>query len=428
MIYGGDHAVDAHPDRAMIAPDARYRRGSAGYRRISAAMFASGLATFALLHSSQAVLPLLSTAFSVPPATASLTVSVATGTLALGVIPVSVLSERFGRRRVMLTAIFVAIGLGLLTSMCPAFAVLLVVRSLQGLALAGLPAVTVAYLAEEIHPDSLAGSVGMVIGGNSLGGLAGRLLAGAVGDLAGWRAGLAAVGVLALGCGVAFAILLPRQRHFQAASLDVKEVIGGLRRHLGDTVLLRSFALGGLVMAAFSTLYNYLGYRLTRPPFSLPQAVVGLVFLAFLAGTASSATAGRLTERVGPRLVLLGAVLVGMVGTALTLSGLLVVILAGVVLHTVGFFGAHSVASGLVGRRAVTARAQASSMYTLTYYVGASIGGWVGGFGYQFADWPGVVCYLLALLGLAVGLAASLKQVSGPPAPAPEADGGRLGA
>ena len=375
-------------------------------------MFASGVATFALLHNAQAVLPALSEAFGVSPAGASLTVSCATGALALGVIPISVLSERFGRVLVMTTAISLATLLGLVTPLCHTFPQLLLARGLQGLAVAGLPAVTIAYLGEEIHRDSLPGAVGTLIAGNAIGGLAGRLLAGAVADLVDWRAGMASVGVLALGCVVVFVALLPRQRNFRKAQIDLSGLLSGLGRHLANAQMLRLYAVACVLMGTFSTLYNYVGYRLVSPPFSLAPGVVGLVFLAYLAGTASSAVAGRLAERVGPRLVLVAGAAICMAAAVLTLPNSLAAILGGVLALTVGFFAAHSAASGWVGRLASTARAQASALYTLSYYVGASVGGWAGGLVYERKGWLGVVAYLQVLLALAIVTGVS----SAPPA------------
>jgi len=194
--------------------------------------------------------------------------------------------------------------LGLLMPLAPSFGALAGLRALQGVALAGVPAVAMAYLADEIHPSALAGAVGTFVAGNGLGGLAGRMLAAAATDLGGWRLGMAAVSALSVGCTVAFALLLPKQRH------GVRAVgSGALRRHLADAMLRRLYVTGFVLMGGFVTVYNYLSYRLLRPPFELPPVLVGLIFLAYLVGTAASAAAGRLADRHGPRPVLVGAVL-----------------------------------------------------------------------------------------------------------------------
>ena len=74
---------------------------------------------------------------------------------------------------------------------------------------------------------------------------------------------------------------------------------------------------------------------------------------------------------------------------------------------TVGFFMAHSVASGWVGRLALQDRSHASSLYLLTYYMGASVLGSAGGWFWRWGGWPAVTGYCAAaMLGvLALGLA-----------------------
>ena len=286
--------------------DTRLRRGTPGFARVGVAMFAAGAAIFALLYSPQAVLPQLSADFQVSAASAGLTMSATTAALALAIVPASALSERWGRARVLGWAVTAAAVLGVLLPFSPTYGILLAVRALQGVAMAGMPAVAMAYLADEIHPSALAGAVGTFVAGNGLGGLSGRLLGGVVTDVGGWRLGLGAVSLLSVLCAVTFVILLRGlQTHPPAPATG-----GGVRVHLADPVLRRLFVAGFVLMGGFVTIYNYLSYRLLRPPFDLPPAVVGLIFLAYLAGTAASALAGRLADRRGARVVLVGSVLV----------------------------------------------------------------------------------------------------------------------
>ncbi|MBO0236913.1 hypothetical protein J0681_25135, partial [Vibrio parahaemolyticus] len=73
------------------------------------------------------------------------------------------------------------------------------------------------------------------------------------------------------------------------------------------------------------------------------------------------------------------AILLGIGGIALTLADNLLLIIAGIVVVTVSFFGAHSVASSWAGRRALSDRAQASAAYLCMYYLGSSLLGTAGG-------------------------------------------------
>src|SRR4029079_2612870 len=124
-------------------------RGSAEYRRLLAALFCAGVATFAQLYSPQAVLPLISTDLHVGSATAALTISASTVGLALGVIPWSTLADRIGRVKAMTISVGLATPVGLLVPFAPTYEALLAGRFVEGLFVGGVPAIAVAYLTEE---------------------------------------------------------------------------------------------------------------------------------------------------------------------------------------------------------------------------------------------------------------------------------------
>lgn len=382
--------------------------GTAGYRRLTGALFAAGLATFAALYGTQAVLPALSADLGVSPAAAALTVSVTTGMLALSIIPASALSERFGRTPVMLVSATATTVIGLLLPASPTFAVLLMGRAAEGVALAGIPAVAMAFLAEEVHPGSLGSAMGRYIAGTTVGGLAGRLVASSVLDVSNWRIALLGSGAMTLVCTVLFAMLLPKSQFFVPKRVRVGTTLRILGMHLRNPVLLIMFGLGFLLMGGFVTVYNYLGYRLVAPPFGLPTAIAGLLFLLYLAGTVSSAVAGRLADRRGRGLVLIGAVTVTALGLALTVPDSLLTVIIGVGVFTAGFFAAHTVASGWVGAVALRDRAEASALYLFSYYLGSSVAGAAGGLAYQAGGWALTVHFVGALLAIALVLAAAM--------------------
>src|ERR1700751_3606853 len=186
----------------------RLRHTDPGMRRVRLGLFAAAFATFALLYAPQPLLPQIATTFRVSPAAASLAISAATFSVAIAVIPMSSLSEVFGRRRIMTVSAVAASVLGLAATMAPSLPVLIAIRVLQGLALAGVPAVAMAYLTEEVERGSLGRAMGLYIAGNSIGGLSGRIVAGALVDHGGWRVALAGVGGLSVTCAVVFALVL----------------------------------------------------------------------------------------------------------------------------------------------------------------------------------------------------------------------------
>ncbi|MFJ1599300.1 MFS transporter [Streptomyces sp. NPDC088261] len=384
-----------------LAPSDQLTPGGPGYRRMSLALFAAGIATFALLYSTQALLPAISADFGVTAGQASWTVSAATGALALFVLPLSALSERFGRRTLMTASLVVAVVVGLLVPFAPNLEWLVALRAVQGAALAGLPASAMAFLAEEVRPKALVAAIGLFVAGNSIGGMSGRILTGWVAQAWGWRAALAAVGLLAVACAVVFRALLPRARNFTSRTLSPRALARTVGAHLSDPLLLRLYAIGGLFMTVFGAVYTVIGYRLVADPFNLPQGVVGSVFVVYLVGTVSSAAAGRLVGRLGRRGALYLAVGTTTAGLLLSLADALAAVLLGLVLITAGFFAGHAVASSSVSRTAKSGRAQASALYQSSYYLGSSAGGTLGAIAFHTGGWAATVALgLLAVLGV----------------------------
>ncbi|MFB7457291.1 MFS transporter [Streptomyces sp. NPDC056188] len=389
-------AVASVPDS-----DSRMTPGGPGYRRMSLALFLAGVATFALLYSTQALLPLISGEFHVAAGDASWTVAAATGGLALFVLPASALSERFGRRTVMTASLAVAVVVGLLVPFAPSLGALVVLRALQGAALAGLPASAQAYLAEEVRPRALVTAIGLFVAGNSVGGMSGRVITGWVTQEWGWRVAVGVIGVIAVGCAVAFRLLLPAPRHFRAGSLRPRVLARSVRDHLADPLLRRLYAIGALFMTVFGGVYTAIGYRLTEAPFSLPQGIVGSIFLVYLVGTVSASTAGRLVGRLGRRGALYLAGATTAAGLLVSLVDSVALVLLGLVLITAGFFAGHAVASSAVSRTATHGRAQASALYQSAYYVGSSVGSTVGAMAFHAQGWPGTAGVgVLAVLGV----------------------------
>ncbi|MDX3152161.1 MFS transporter, partial [Streptomyces scabiei] len=369
------------------AVDTRVAPGGPGYRRMSLALFLAGVATFALLYSTQALLPLISDGFASTASAASWTVSAATGALALFVLPMSALSERFGRRTVMTASLVVAVTVGLLIPFAPSLGALVVLRAVQGAALAGVPASATAYLAEEVRPKALITAIGLFVAGNSVGGMSGRVVTGWVAQEWGWRVALGVLGVIAVGCAVAFRLLLPAPKHFVAGSLRPAVLARTVRAHLANPLLRRLYAIGALFMTVFGGVYTVIGYRLAGDPFSLPQGVIGSIFLVYLVGTVSASTAGKLIGRLGRRGTLYLAGATTAAGLLVSLSDSLPVVLLGLVLITAGFFAGHAAASSAVSHTAKEGRAQASALYQSAYYVGSSAGSTLGAIAFHAGGW-----------------------------------------
>lgn len=386
------------------------QKGTRAFHKANWALFLAGFITFANLYVTQPLLPTFSEAFDVSPAVASLSLSVTTFALAVSLIIVSSLSEAWGRKSLMTISIFAASVLTLALAFSPNFETILVLRVVQGIVFAGLPAIAMAYLGEEMEPASLGVAMGLYISGNSVGGLSGRVIIGTLTDHYNWHTGMIVLGGISLLVSLLFVWMLPSSKHFSARPLQLKALTKTLLQHLRDPSMLCLYGMGFLLMGSFVTLYNYIGFKLMAPPYNLSATIVGWIFVIYLVGTFSSAWFGSLADRYGRQRMLLLAIAIMLAGAIVTLNGLLTLKVIGITVFTFGFFAAHSIASGWVSKRASHDKAQASSLYLFFYYFGSSVGGTVGGVFWMKYGWMGVIVMIALFLFIACVLSFLLKR------------------
>jgi len=404
---------------APDAPISHTEKGTPRFTRTALALFAGGFATFALLYCVQPMMPMLSQAFGINAAQSSLILSLSTLTLAVGLLITGPISGAIGRKQVLVVSLLAAAVFTVGSALAPSWEGVLLMRALVGLALSGVAAVAMTYLSEEIHPHHLGLAMGLYIGGNAIGGMSGRLLSGVLVDYLSWHSVLGLMGGLALLAALLLWRLLPESRHFQPRPLRLRGLAQGYTLHFRDAGLPWLFLQGFLLMGSFVTLYNYIGYRLIAEPFHLSQTMIGLLAVLYLSGIYSSAQVGALADRFGRRRVFWLVIALMLAGVALTLFDRLPLVLPGMLLFTFGFFGAHSVASSWIGRRAQQARGQASSLYLFSYYLGSSIAGTLGGVFWHAAGWDGVGLFIASLLLIALAVALHLARLR--PLPEPQA-------
>ncbi|WGW11096.1 MFS transporter [Saxibacter everestensis] len=406
--------------------DGGYRKGSPELRRAGVALFLAGIATFAQLYSTQAILPELSRQFGITPADASLSVSVSTAGIGVGLLIAGPLSEVVGRTRLIHFSLFAAGAMAILCVFAPSWQWLLVGRGIEGLALAGLPAVAAVYLREEVHASLASSATGLYIAGTTFGGMAGRLISAGLtewGSRVGtsgwpipievWQLAVGGNAVLALGCAVACLVLLPASRRFVPAPRSIRHLARQSIRVFADPALLALYGIAALMMGAFVGVYNTIGFRLEAEPYLLSVGLAGLVFCVYPVGGVGSVIAGRLADRFGQRAIVPAAATITIIGLLLMAARPLPLIIVGIALMTAGFFAVHGVASGWVAARAgagVGGAGQAVAMYMLFYYLGSSVGGSAAGVAFSGFGWSGVTVLTVSLVGLALVLGLLLRR------------------
>jgi YNFM family putative membrane transporter len=379
--------------------DTYLHKGTPAYRRASIALFCCGFATFALLYCVQPLLPLFSQTFRIDAAASSWAVSAATIGVAVSLIPIGIASDRLGRKTLMAASQLLVVGLTLAVAFAPGWKSILVLRFLSGVALSGVPAVAMAYLGEEVEPQSLGSVMGLYIGGNAVGGMSGRLLTGILADATGsWRWAVGIVAALGLLAALTFIRFLPPSRRFEPAPAGrAGERLRGLLALFKEPTLPWLFAAGFMLMGAFVALFNITAYRLTAAPFKLGNTQVGAIFLVYLIGAPVSAWFGSMGDKHGRGRMMGVAAALMLAGLMVTLPNNLILIALGLAMVTGGFFGAQALASAWAGSRVPSARGQASSLYLFFYYLGPALFGAIAGRLWNAVGWTGVAIEIGAM-------------------------------
>ncbi|MEB1808652.1 MAG: MFS transporter [Bacillaceae bacterium] len=377
-------------------------KNHSSYYKTIIALFSGSFVSFMILYSMQTLIPVFSNEFEVTPAVASLALSITTGFLAVTMLVTAIVSDSTGRKRLMTWALLLSSILCILTAFSSNFTSLLVIRALQGIALAGFPGIAMTYVSEEFHPKTLGVVMGIYVSGTTLGGLSGRLITGVLTDWFSWQVAVGTIGGVSVLLSILFWTMLPVDIHSTRSKYTIKKLIPSLASQLKDRKLLALFIISFVLMGGFVTVYNYISFVLMAAPYSLSQTMIGLVFLIYLVGTFSSTYMGKVSDQLGKQQMLPVTISIMLVGAVLTLSSNLWLILLALAVFTFGFFGSHSIASSMVGQLATNYKSQAASLYLLCYYLGSSVIGTSSGIIWVKFEWTGIVLTICGLIFIAL--------------------------
>jgi YNFM family putative membrane transporter len=382
---------------------ARRQAGPADLR-LQAAVFAPVCAAFSNIYVTQPVLPVLQAEFASDLVTVSLTVSMVILGIALANLPFGSLADRVPIQPVVLTGGVVVALAGLVCALTHDLRVLIGARFLQGLFIPALTTTLAAHLARTLPAGRLGVAMGSYISATVLGGLGGRLLGGWLHPPLHWRYAFVSAAALMLTATVFALRWLPRGPAVHRPQAGAVGFLSLLRRW----DLLRLYLCAAGSFAVFSSVFNYLPFRLAGPPFALPTEIVTLVYLVYVIGIFMGPTAGRLGNRYGTGNTLLGGVAVLAGSLLLVLVPSTAAVVAGLVGVCTGFFTVHAGAVGALNRKLSQGQGRANALYVLFYYGGGWLGITMAGFAYDQGGWAAVVA--LALCLLAVPLAAGIGE------------------
>ncbi|MEC6907862.1 MFS transporter [Photobacterium piscicola] len=385
------------------------------YKKTSFALALGSFIVFCNLYLFQPMLPLMATEFSVSATQINWVLAATTLMLAVCLIPWAIASEIVGRRIIMVISLLLMPIVGIAMMFTHDLFALTIARAVMGISVAGYVAVAVAYMAEEFSPKALMLAVGAYISANSLGGIAGRLYGGIIGEQLGWHWAVLGMAAMSLIGALIVIKLLPPQQHFihhhHRISIHVYQVVA----HIKQPILWLAMLIGGVNFALFVNLYSVTGFRLVAAPFNLPLSWASLIFLCYLSGTITSRLSGRWASKYSPLSGMIFGGILSLAGMWLGLVESRITIFISLLLLSSGAFFTHSLAYAWVSQHAKVAKATATALYLVHYYIGGSLGGFFLIYCWLHGGWESVVIggsLLYMLMFVCCGLLIKAKQQS----------------
>ncbi|EOX1481444.1 MFS transporter [Vibrio cholerae] len=375
------------------------------YLKVTFALAFGSFLVFCNLYLFQPMLPYLANHFAVSETQINWLFAASTLALSLCLVPWAVTSEAVGRRLVMLTGLFAMPVIGLAMLYAEQFWFLVLTRALMGVALAAFASVAVAYMVEELSPQAFGKAIGGYIAANSLGGITGRIAGGLLTDALGWQHAVVAMAIFTLLGALLVVYLLPIQQHFKPQRGLFFHHNRALVKHLQNRTLWLAMLIGGVNFALFVNLYSVMGFRLVAEPYSLPIGIASLIFVCYLAGTLSSKLTANWNRRFSAIPGMMLGALISMAGMLIALIEAIPAMLAGLILISFGAFFTHTLAYAWVSQKATQAKATATALYLVHYYIGGSLGGFYLLYCWQHGGWEMVTLgglglyFILFILG-----------------------------
>lgn len=383
--------------------------GSSAFKAVLSSLFLAGFAIFSSLYCVQPMMPILADYFHISPTQSSFPLSFSTIALAVGLIFTGLISDRFGRKPIMVWSLFSVSVLLLLSAVLPVWSVFLATRILIGLTVSGVAAVAMTYIGEEVAAKDIGLAMGLYISGTAIGGMSGRLIAGVLVGFISWQSATLIIGLINLCIAATFYFLLPNSRNFQAYPIKLNRFLTAFQHNLSDPKLRILFLQGFILMGCFVSVFNYLSYRLIQSPFELSHVWIGVISITYLAGIYSSPRAAAWSQKFGRFKVLVAMLASMLLGLVLMLVNSLVLIFIGLLIFTFAFFAAHSTASSWVSVQSLQYRAVGSSLYLFCYYLGSSILGSSSGLVWENTGWLGLSLFIGIILAIGLLIAQQLK-------------------
>lgn len=385
--------------------------GKLKFYRILTSVILGAFIIYSNLYWVQPLITLFSKSFNQSPASASLVLSITTIALALGLLFAPFLSNNLGRKNTMVYSLLLTSLFNMMSMVIDHFYWLLLMRFLIGICISGFLASVITYLIEEVKKEWLGRVVGIYVAGTALGGVLARTISSLLVEHYELSTVAVIIGGATLIASNLFWIMLPQSSNFIKRTYALIHLKNGFMASLLDNKIRGIYIAHFFTIGIYTSVLNYISYPLTKPPYSFNQSVIGLFYFATLSGVVGSLLFGRLIGKFFDISLYRISLLIMAVGAVLTTSHILWFVITGLIIFAFGIFASNTMASNWIANNAPsTHKTEANSLYSIFYYLGSSIIGWLSGYLFLFFGWSIFIFLLSGLLVLTAFLLRGKKH------------------
>ncbi len=283
------------------------------------------------------------------------------------------LSDRFGRKQVMFTGLFM---LTISTFAVPIFSNLswvIALRSIQGFAAASFAPVAIAYVVDKYPAQKRVTTIGFISSSFLISAIVGQIFSSYISQQFGWHSVFYYSASIYFITAVLVLLLLPKIE-IQQPNSKLKTMFQQFQTVVVNKSLIQAYSIAITLLLSFVAFYTVLGGYLTEK-FSLNEDGILYVRIVGVIGMLVAPFAGKLANQFNLLTVLRGGLTVGVMGIFIVgMSTNLFFLVAMSVVFVTGIAITVPTLISLVGHFGGKNHGAAVSLYTFILFIGTSLG------------------------------------------------------
>ncbi|WP_240375895.1 MFS transporter [Bacillus piscicola] len=356
---------------AATQTQADYEQVKVKYGLMTVVFFFSGLFVVSALFATIPLNPVFTAEFHLSAEQAALTTSVYSFSYALGTIVFAPLSDRLGRKRVIIFGLLLLTVISPIIGLLSNYGAIVAFRGIQGFVAASFAPTALTFITELYPPKKRAVAVGFISAAFLMAGIVGQVYSSVMESMLSWNYVFYLFGVLYALLAAAFWQAVPSDAQ---ARRELRSIFGTISIVLTKSFFLSCYFITILVLLSFVGVYSTLESYL-QETYAMSPSEILIVRSAGIIGMLIAPFGGRLAGRFGPFVMMrsglflaaLGLVLIGFASNMSMIIGMSILFTAGIsvtvpsVISVIGQYGGEE-------------KATAMSLYSFFLFVGSTIG------------------------------------------------------